>query len=162
MIIFMTHLLSNIFGLLFDPFFYTIQLMMIVFISTTANYVVKAITTHFKQLSLTMFLAILVMHSYSVLTAGHFWELHRRQPARTVRSTPLQLPLGVSALHGQPGSEKRWGYLGQHDVTRLERLGVEVHQQVLLRLDLLHAHQRHLVEHHFRYHHRHLRCDARG
>jgi hypothetical protein len=84
MIIFMTHLLSNIFGLLFDPFFYTIQLMMIVFISTTANYVVKAITTHFKQLSLTMFLAILVMHSYSVLTAGHFWSyIDGNQPGQS-------------------------------------------------------------------------------
>jgi hypothetical protein len=84
MIIFMTHLLSNIFGLLFDPFFYTIQLMMIVFISTTANYVVRAITTHFKQLSLTMFLAILVMHSYSVLTAGHFWSyIDGNQPGQS-------------------------------------------------------------------------------
>jgi hypothetical protein len=84
MIIFMIHLLSNILGLLFDPFFYTIQLMMIVFISTTANYVVKAITTHFKQLSLTMFLAILVMHSYSVLTAGHFWDyIDGNQPGQS-------------------------------------------------------------------------------
>jgi hypothetical protein len=84
LIIFLTHFLSNLFGIIFDPFFYTLQLLMIVFISKTTNYVLMAITIHFKQLSLTMFLAVLIMYSYSVLTAGHYWKyLEGNQPGQT-------------------------------------------------------------------------------
>lgn len=80
-VFFLMHLVSNILGLLVAPVFYTFQVLTIVFLSNTASYVVKAITSHADQLSLTFILAILVMYCYSVLTAEYFWStLESNQP----------------------------------------------------------------------------------
>ena len=73
-IFFVIHILSTILGLTVNPFFLTLQLLTIVFISDTTLYVVQAITTHFDQLILTFILTIFVMYCYAVLTSEMFFD----------------------------------------------------------------------------------------
>jgi hypothetical protein len=72
-VFFSFHLLSCILGLTVNPFFLTLQLLTIVFISETTLYVVQAITTHFDQLILTFILSVFVMYCYAVLTSEAFF-----------------------------------------------------------------------------------------
>ena len=46
-IIFLFHAISSILGIVVNPVFYTLQLLLIVFLFDTTAYVVQAITTHF-------------------------------------------------------------------------------------------------------------------
>ena len=64
----------NALGLFINPFFYSLQLLTIVFILRTTNYVVQAITTHFDQLALTLTLSYFVIYMFAVLAAGQFWN----------------------------------------------------------------------------------------
>ena len=73
-VLFCIHLASSLLGIFFEPFFYTIQLLLLASLSDTTNYVVQAITTHYDQLILTFILAVVVMYCYSVLTANYFWD----------------------------------------------------------------------------------------
>lgn len=72
-VFFLWHVLTNVLGIFLSPFFYTLQLLSIIFISKTTRYVVQSITTHFDQLSLTFMLSIFVMYSYSMLSAEQFF-----------------------------------------------------------------------------------------
>lgn len=72
-IFFLIHILSCILGITVSPFFLTLQLLTIVYISATTLYVVKAITTHFDQLLLTFILTIFVIYCYTVLTTEQFF-----------------------------------------------------------------------------------------
>ena len=46
-IIFLTHTISSVLGIVVNPVFYTVQLLLIAFLFDTTTYVVQAITTHF-------------------------------------------------------------------------------------------------------------------
>jgi hypothetical protein len=68
-------------GIFLHPFFYSLMLLAVVVLSTTLNYVVKAITTHFHQLVVTVFMMVLVMYCFAVLSAEFFFEkLESNQP----------------------------------------------------------------------------------
>jgi hypothetical protein len=71
--VFLIHIVSSLLGILVNPFFLTIQVLTVIFISETTNYVVRAITTHFDQLALTFMLSVLAMYCYAVLTAEAFF-----------------------------------------------------------------------------------------
>ena len=75
LLILLTVIASNLLGLFLHPFFYSLQLLTILALSKTANYVVKAITIHFDQFLVTLLLAVVVMYCYSFFTFTYYWDL---------------------------------------------------------------------------------------
>jgi hypothetical protein len=68
------YIFSSLLGIFLHPFFYSLLLLTIVVLSTTLNYVVKAITTHLGQLLLTVVMMILVIYCYAILSAEFFFD----------------------------------------------------------------------------------------
>ena len=73
-VLFSYYVICCFLGIFVQPFFFTLMLLMIVSLSTTMNYVVKAITTHIDQLALTVILMTMVMYCYAVLSAEYFFD----------------------------------------------------------------------------------------
>lgn len=62
------HLLLSILSIFYSKTFFTLHPILIVLLSNTASYVVRSITTHIKQLLVTLLLALFTIYSYSYLT----------------------------------------------------------------------------------------------
>jgi hypothetical protein len=73
-VLFTFYITCCLLGVFVQPFFFTLMVLTVVTLSTTMNYVVKAITTHFDQLSQTVFLMLMVIYCYSVLSAEYFFD----------------------------------------------------------------------------------------
>jgi hypothetical protein len=73
-VLFTFYIICCALGVFVQPFFFTLMLLTVVTLSTTMNYVVKAITTHFDKLSQTVFLMLMVIYCYSVLSAEYFFD----------------------------------------------------------------------------------------
>jgi len=69
---FLAHGIFCILGIFIDPVFHTLHLLMIVNLSTTAKYVLRATAAHIDQLLLTFILALFIIYSYSMLTANYY------------------------------------------------------------------------------------------
>lgn len=72
MINFFLHSAFSLLGVVGDPVFYTLHLLLIVNISATAKYVIKATMAHIDQLLLTFILAVFIIYSYSMITANYY------------------------------------------------------------------------------------------
>ena len=66
------HLVFSLLGIFVNPFFYTLQLLTLVLISSTASYVVRSITTHIRKLAITFLLAVFVMFSFAYLVYRYY------------------------------------------------------------------------------------------
>lgn len=55
-----------------NPIFHTIHLFLVLYLSTTARYVIKSITEHVTQLLVTLVLAIFATYSYAMLNAMYY------------------------------------------------------------------------------------------
>jgi hypothetical protein len=80
-VLFSFYIICSFLGIFIQPFFFSLMLLMIVSLSTTMNYVVKAITTHADQLIQTVVLMVMVIYCYAVLSAEYFFDkLSSNQP----------------------------------------------------------------------------------
>jgi hypothetical protein len=73
-ILFMFYIVCSFLGIFVQPFFFTLLLLTIATLSTTMDYVVKAITTHIDQLALTVILMLMVIYCYAMLSAEYFFD----------------------------------------------------------------------------------------
>ena len=69
---FLLHCVFSILGIFINPVFLTLNLALVVNISDTAWYVVKASTMHFRQLMTTLMLAMFLIYSASVIQADFY------------------------------------------------------------------------------------------
>jgi hypothetical protein len=69
---FLCHTTFALLGIFINPVFHTFHLLLLVNISSTAAYVVKASTAHFSQLVVTLIMAVFSIFSFSVLNADFF------------------------------------------------------------------------------------------
>lgn len=67
-----SHAVFAIMGVFVNPFFHSLHLMLLVNISATAKYVIKASTAHFDQLFVTLVLAVFSIYSFSLLHSDFF------------------------------------------------------------------------------------------
>ena len=68
------HLLFTVLGITVSPFFYTINLLLIINISPTTKFVLKAILLHIDQLAITFMLAIFIIFCYTIIVMGDLQE----------------------------------------------------------------------------------------
>jgi hypothetical protein len=71
---YMLHMLFTVLGLTYSPIFYTFNLLLIINISTTTKFVLKAILLHIDQLGITFMLAIFVIFCYTILAMTSLFE----------------------------------------------------------------------------------------
>jgi len=69
---FFLHFCFAIMGIFLNPFFHSLHLILIVNISKTAEYVVKASFVHIDQLMMTLIFAFFMIYSFSTLNASFF------------------------------------------------------------------------------------------
>lgn len=69
---FSVHCIAALLGPLVDPFFHTLHLLLLVNISESALYILKASTHRFKILFNTFVMAIFLVYSYSTLSANYY------------------------------------------------------------------------------------------
>lgn len=69
---FLFHTVFSILGIVLNPVFHTLHLLLIVNISPTAKYVLRASVAHLDQLLSTFLLAIFVIYSYSMINANYY------------------------------------------------------------------------------------------
>jgi hypothetical protein len=66
------HILLGILGAAYRPIFHTLHLILIILMSKTAYYVVRSITTHAKQLGITLLLALFIIFFYAFITFDRY------------------------------------------------------------------------------------------
>jgi len=69
---FFLHFLFAILGISLNPFFHTLQLLLVTNISKTARYILKATLAHFDQLVMTFLFAFFLIYSFSTLNANYY------------------------------------------------------------------------------------------
>jgi Ion transport protein len=68
------HIIFTVLGLTYSPFFYTLNMLLIINISKTTKFVLAAILLHIDQLALTFMLAIFIIFLYTLLVMGNFYD----------------------------------------------------------------------------------------
>lgn len=68
----LAHTIFALLGVFFNPVFHTFHPLLLINISSTAKYVVKATTAHLDQMLVTLVLAIFLIYSFSVLNSDYF------------------------------------------------------------------------------------------
>lgn len=69
---FFIHLIASLLGVFVSPVFHTLHLLLLINISETARYVVRASVAHLDQLVATLILAVFLIYSFSMLNADYF------------------------------------------------------------------------------------------
>ena len=107
---FFFHSIFVLLAYLIDPVFHTFHLMLIINISETAQYIVRATTAHFNQLFLTFVVAIFLIYSFSVLNANYYsdsFDIEDNDVCKTLLSCFLtDLNLGLRNGGGVADSMK--------------------------------------------------------
>lgn len=81
---YMLHMLFTVLGLTYSPIFYTFNLLLIINISKTTKFVLKAILLHLNQLAITFMLAIFVIFCYTIVVMGDLFEQIAVEPGNNV------------------------------------------------------------------------------
>lgn len=68
------HILFSILGSFYTYFLLTLNLILVVNISRTCKFVIKAITLHADQLITTLVMAFFIIYSYTIIIADNFYE----------------------------------------------------------------------------------------
>lgn len=68
------HILFSMIGVFYSWFILSLNLMLVVNISRTCKFVIKAITLHADQLILTLVMTFFVIYSYTVLLGEHYYD----------------------------------------------------------------------------------------
>lgn len=69
---FMIHFIAALLGVFVSPVFHTLHLLLLINISETARYVVRASIAHLDQLLATLILAVFLIYAFSMLNADYF------------------------------------------------------------------------------------------
>lgn len=69
------HLTFSITGYFWNPIFHTGHLFLILFLSTTARYVIRSITEHMGQLLMTLLLALFATYTFAMINAMYFRDI---------------------------------------------------------------------------------------
>lgn len=91
------HCIFAVLGVLLNPVFHTFHLLLIINISPTAKYVLKASTAHLDQLFATLVMAFFLIYSFSVLNSDYFsasfdeGAVNNIDICRTLRSCTLYI-----------------------------------------------------------------------
>ena len=78
------HVLFTVLGITVSPFFFTLNLLLIINFSKTTEFVLQAITLHIDQLALTLMLSVFVIFFYTLIVMDYFFDQVNVDPGNNI------------------------------------------------------------------------------